>query len=173
MGTQENEKLNYLKSDRIITNDVLTGKIEFDEFALLEWLKLMANPHSGSLLTNYSDIAQNVRKKPNWVKYNMDKLKDKQYIWFELSQGQRTFSEVLIGNFPLSGGTRLNISKYFSEVTVNTEKKNTDISEVDNKIQKLIDDYRPTTDKCVTEEVSEVQNIDKEKENESDSEKKN
>ncbi|OGS20954.1 MAG: hypothetical protein A2252_04490 [Elusimicrobia bacterium RIFOXYA2_FULL_39_19] len=130
MKNMDLDKNNFLRWYRIYSDAVLTGKITFDEYALLNWLMTTTNPYNGELVENYSSIGQKIRKNPDWVRHIMERLKAKGYIHYDIKQGQKNLSKISTNNYPLSNGTYINIPNKLSDVTSENSQKPTKLSEV-------------------------------------------
>jgi uncharacterized phage protein (TIGR02220 family) len=103
MRTQKDD--NFLKWRRGITEHVLEGRLTFEEYGLFSWICTMANPYTGILLTNFSQLSYQLRISREKARYLCNNLKRKRYIWFDIKQGQRNFTKLYIAKFPLPDGT--------------------------------------------------------------------
>jgi hypothetical protein len=112
----KNEKYNkdliFVRVYRYIIDDyLLHKKITLDEFVLLLWLILRANPFNGSVNTSY--IAISVELSSKYTKNEINKiclsLKEKKYIHFKNQQGRRSSFNIEIHNFPLTNDTFKNV----------------------------------------------------------------
>ena len=99
-----------------LIEDILTRKINLNEFGLLQWLFIRANSHNGILLTNFSALANELNETPDAIRYLADKLKTKGYIYYQTKQGQKVFTKFHLNRFPLPNRTYTDLTKMISEV---------------------------------------------------------
>ncbi len=107
-----NKDLIFVRIYKYIVDDYLIHKkITLDEFIVLLWLILNANPHNGLLNTSY--IATSVELSSRYTKNEINKiclsLKVKKYIHFKNQQGRRSSFNFEIHNYPLANGTFKNV----------------------------------------------------------------
>jgi hypothetical protein len=107
-----NKDLIFIRIYRYIVDDYLIHKkITLDEFIVLLWLILNANPHNGLVNTSY--IATSVELSSRYTKNEINKiclsLKVKKYIHFKNQQGRRSSFNIEIHNYPLANGTFKNV----------------------------------------------------------------
>lgn len=97
----------YVKLPRSIKTALVDGLLEFEEYALLVWLWLIANPRSGRAHVSYAGLAKDFKDRyaKNRINKFMLELKRKKWVWFASQQGRRSSFNVDIGNYPLSDGT--------------------------------------------------------------------
>ncbi len=96
----------YVKLPRSIKTALVDGYLRFEEYALLVWLWLNANPRIGRAQVSYAGLSKDFKEKysKNMINRLMLSLKQKQWIWFDRQQGRRSSFHVDIANYPLSNG---------------------------------------------------------------------
>jgi len=107
----------YVKLPRSIKTALIDGLLQYEEYALLVWLWLIANPRSGRAHVSYAGLAKDFKDKylKNKVNKLMLELKRKKWIWFENQQGRRSSFNVDISEYPLSDGTFKYIGNHYKQ----------------------------------------------------------
>ncbi len=107
----------YVKLPRSIKTALIDGHLKFEEYAILVWLWLTANPRSGRAHVSYAGLSKDFKEKydKNRVNKIMLELKRKRWVWFARQQGRRSSFNVDIGNYPLSDGTFKYIEHHFEQ----------------------------------------------------------
>ena len=135
----------YVKLPRSIKTALVDGLLEYEEYALLVWLWLIANPRSGRAHVSYAGLAKDFKDRylKNRVNKFMLELKRKKWVWFVNQQGRRSSFNVDISEYPLSDGTFKYIEHNFqqksgrSEDTTDKQSLTEAPAEVDDISQKL------------------------------------
>mgnify|MGYP000861921424 CR=1 FL=1 len=96
----------YVKLPRSIKTALVDGHLRFEEYALLVWLWLNANPRMGQAHVSYAGLSKDFKEKysKNMINRLMLNLKRKKWVWFAVQQGRRSSFHVDISNYPLSNG---------------------------------------------------------------------
>ena len=107
----------YVKLPRSIKTALVDGLLKFEEYAILVWLWLIANPRSGRAHVSYAGLSKDFKEKYHKNKVNkiILELKRKKWIWFENQQGRRSSFNVDISEYPLSDGTFKYIEHRFEQ----------------------------------------------------------
>lgn len=97
----------YVKLPRSIKTAFVDGYLKFDEYSILIWLWINANPRNGRAQVSYAGLSKDFKDKyeKNHVNRMMLNLKRKKWIWFPVQQGRRSSFHVDIASYPLSNGT--------------------------------------------------------------------
>lgn len=101
----------YVKLPRSIKTALIDGYLRFEEYSVLVWLWINANPRNGKAHVSYAGLSKDFKEKysKNHINRLMLNLKRKKWIWFTGQQGRRSSFHVDIANYPLSNGTFTNI----------------------------------------------------------------
>jgi len=101
----------YVKLPRSIKTALVDGYLKFEEYSVLVWLWINANPRSGKAHVSYAGLSKDFKEKysKNHINRLMLNLKRKNWIWFAVQQGRRSSFHVDIANYPLSNGTFTNL----------------------------------------------------------------
>lgn len=96
----------YVKLPRSIKTALVDGYLRFEEYSVLVWLWINANPRIGRAHVSYAGLAKDFKDKysKNHINRLMLDLKRKKWIWFAKQQGRRSSFHVDIANYPLSNG---------------------------------------------------------------------
>lgn len=107
----------YVKLPRSIKTALVDGLLRFEEYAILVWLWLNANPRSGRAQVSYAGLSKDFKEKysKNAVNKIMLELKRKKWVWFAKQQGRRSSFNVDISSYPLSDGTFKYIDHRFKQ----------------------------------------------------------
>jgi hypothetical protein len=119
MKRQKHNKSKYDESRyfvRIFRNTVSEylddKKLSVDEFFVLIWIHLRANPFNAVMNTSYDAVRMELSGK--YSKNEINKiclsLKSKRYIHFESQQGRRSSFPITVANYPL-------VSGYFKDIS--------------------------------------------------------
>jgi hypothetical protein len=113
----------YIKLPRSIKTALVDGLLKFEEYAILVWLWLIANPRSGRAHVSYAGLSKDFKEKysKNTVNKIMLELKRKKWIWFASQQGRRSSFNVDIWEYPLSDGTFKYIEHRFEQKSGRSE----------------------------------------------------
>lgn len=97
----------YVKLPRSIKTALVDGYLRFEEYSVLIWLWINANPRNGKAHVSYAGLSKDFKEKysKNHINRLMLNLKRKRWIWFIGQQGRRSSFHVDIANYPLSNGT--------------------------------------------------------------------
>jgi hypothetical protein len=96
----------YVKLPRSIKTALVDGYLSFEEYSVLVWLWINANPRMGKAHVSYAGLSKDFKEKysKNHINRLMLNLKRKKWIWFAVQQGRRSSFHVDIANYPLSNG---------------------------------------------------------------------
>ena len=97
----------YIKLPRSIKTALVDGYLRFEEYSVLVWLWINANPRNGKAHVSYAGLSKDFKEKysKNHINRLMLNLKRKKCIWFAGQQGRRSSFHVDIASYPLSNGT--------------------------------------------------------------------
>ena len=97
----------YVKLPRSIKTALVDGYLKFEEYSVLIWLWINANPRNGRVPVSYAGLSKDFKEKysKNHINRLMLNLKRKKWIWFAVQQGRRSSFHVDIASYPLSNGT--------------------------------------------------------------------
>lgn len=135
----------YVKLPRSIKTALVDGLLEYEEYAVLVWLWLIANPRSGRAHVSYAGLTKDFKDRylKNRINKFMLELKRKKWVWFPSQQGRRSSFNVDISEYPLSDGTFKYIEHRFEQKSGRSESDTHDQTpaevpaEVDDISQKL------------------------------------
>jgi hypothetical protein len=97
---------NFLKLRRTIDEHLELGRLTWDEYGLFGWLCIKADPHTGTLRTRWTVLAEQTTLTVNYVCKLCGSLKKKGYIDYPEHRGQRgKLVKLAIDKFPLPDGT--------------------------------------------------------------------
>lgn len=113
----------YVKLPRSIKTALVDGYLRFEEYSVLVWLWINANPRIGRAHVSYAGLAKDFKDKysKNHINRLMLDLKRKKWIWFAKQQGRRSSFHVDIGSYPLSDGTFKDIGFRFLQKSSRSE----------------------------------------------------
>ena len=96
----------YVKLPRSIKTAFVDGYLSFEEYSVLIWLWINANPRNGEALVSYAGLSKDFKDKysKNHINRLMLNLKHKKWVWFPGQQGRRSSFHVDIASYPLSNG---------------------------------------------------------------------
>ena len=96
INEQEQKTNDFVQIPRKIRYDYSDGKMTKNEFEVLIWIWLNANPVNGSFNISYNGLVQDFRLDINQVNARkiIWSLRDKQYIYFTNHKGR-------VGSFPV------------------------------------------------------------------------
>ena len=96
----------YVKLPRSIKTALVDGYLKFEEYSVLVWLWINANPWNGKAHVSYAGLSKDFKEKysKNHINRLMLNLKRKKCIWFAGQQGRRSSFHVDIASYPLSNG---------------------------------------------------------------------
>lgn len=112
--TQPN-KPSYNTIPHYIAADYRSGKLKLNELMLLLWLRAIGNPYgfaTTSLDALRDDIFPELKK--NTVNSTLLKLRQKQYVYYELRQGRRGSFDVHINHWQTPKGGYKTLDKFFT-----------------------------------------------------------
>jgi len=97
----------YVKLPRSIKTALVDGYLRFEEYSVLVWLWINANPKNGKAHVSYAGLSKDFKEKysKNHINRLMLNLKRKKWVWFPVQQGRRSSFHVNIASYPLSNGT--------------------------------------------------------------------
>ncbi|MBI2482246.1 MAG: hypothetical protein HYV76_01645 [Candidatus Vogelbacteria bacterium] len=138
----------YVKLPRSIKTALVDGYLRFEEYSVLVWLWINANPRNGKAHVSYAGLSKDFKEKysKNHINRLMLNLKRKKWIWFAGQQGRRSSFHVDIANYPLSNGTFTDLAHCQrqksgrSESTTDEQSQAEVPTEVDDVRQKLESD---------------------------------
>ena len=101
----------YVKLPRSIKTALVDGYLRFEEYSILVWLWINANPRNGRAHVSYAGLSKDFKEKysKNMINRLMSNLKRKKWVWFAIQQGRRSSFNVDISNYPLSNGTFIDL----------------------------------------------------------------
>ena len=101
----------YVKLPRSIKTALVDGYLRFEEYSVLVWLWINANPRNGKAHVSYAGLSKDFKEKysKNHINRLMLNLKRKKWIWFIGQQGRRSSFHVDIASYPLSNGTFIDL----------------------------------------------------------------
>lgn len=116
---------NYVRLRRGIIDHLTEEKLTWDEFSLLEYLIIRANPKNGKLFTSYNLLSNEThcRYSINRINKLLLSLKEKLYIYYPEHKGSGKPFEVSIDKYPLSNKLYLKIIED-NEAELFTRKQN-------------------------------------------------
>ncbi|NQV88545.1 MAG: hypothetical protein HQ402_03255 [Parcubacteria group bacterium] len=96
----------YVKLPRSIKTALVDGYLSFEEYSVLVWLWITANPRMGKAHVSYAGLSKDFKEKysKNHINRLMLNLKRKKWVWFAVQQGRRSSFHVDIASYPLSNG---------------------------------------------------------------------
>ena len=96
----------YVKLPRSIKTALVDGYLSFEEYSVLVWLWITANPRMGKAHVSYAGLSKDFKEKysKNHINRLMLSLKRKKWVWFAIQQGRRSSFHVDISRYPLSNG---------------------------------------------------------------------
>lgn len=141
----------YIRLPRSLRELYLDKFLLLEEFIVLIWLWMKANPKIGKADTSYEALSKDFHEKFSKNKMNkiMLELKRKKLIWYPRQQGRRSSFNVDIQNYPLSGGGYRDLSDLFennsgrSDSNTNNPNPAEALAEVKEVQQKLKSDVLP------------------------------
>lgn len=103
----------FLKYPIRLQGDYLAGVLTYDEFFLLFWLWLGANPYRGAVRISYKGLHTELHGRHSINKLNkiVLSLRSKKYLSFPKRQGRRGAFEALLDRYPLASGEYISITK--------------------------------------------------------------
>ena len=106
---------NFVRLPRSLKEFYLDRYINFEQFFVLLWLWIKANPVTGKVDTSYEALRKDFQEKfsKNYINKIMLVLKEQKLIWYPNQQGRRSSFNVDIQNYPLSNGGYRDISELF------------------------------------------------------------
>ena len=118
----------YVKLPRSIKTALVDGYLSFEEYSVLVWLWINANPRIGKAHVSYAGLSKDFKEKysKNHINRLMLNLKRKKWVWFPGQQGRRSSFHVDISNYPLSNGGFVELEKRIKQKSGRSES---DISE--------------------------------------------
>ena len=101
----------YVKLPRSIKTALVDGYLSFEEYSILVWLWINANPRIGRAQVSYAGLSKDFKEKysKNHINRLMLNPKRKKWMWFPVQQGRRSSFHVDIASYPLSNGGFVNI----------------------------------------------------------------
>ena len=153
----------YVKLPRSIKTALVDGYLRFEEYSILVWLWINANPRNGRAHVSYAGLSKDFKEKysKNHINRLMLDLKRKKWIWFAKQQGRRSSFNVDIGSYPLSDGTFKDIDFRFLQKSGRSESATDEHSlaevptEVGDVRQKLKDEKSALVERfSFTSEIS-------------------
>ena len=116
--TKPNKLDNYVIMKRELISDYLNRKINIDEFFLIAWIRLSANPY-GLATVNMNTFSGDLfrpKKKVNQITKMMLNLKKQRYLYYKQRSGSRGSFQVHLPDFILPNtGVITNIDKYYDD----------------------------------------------------------
>jgi hypothetical protein len=113
----------YVKLPRSIKTALVDGYLSFEEYSVLVWLWINANPRIGKAHVSYAGLSKDFKEKysKNHINRLMLNLKRKKWIWFPGQQGRRSSFHVDISNYPLSNGSFVELEKRIKQKSGRSE----------------------------------------------------
>lgn len=113
----------YVKLPRSIKTALVDGYLSFEEYSVLVWLWINANPRIGKAHVSYAGLSKDFKEKysKNHINRLMLNLKRKKWIWFAGQQGRRSSFHVDIANYPLSNGGFVELEKRIKQKSGRSE----------------------------------------------------
>jgi hypothetical protein len=113
----------YVKLPRSIKTALVDGYLSFEEYSVLVWLWINANPRIGKAHVSYAGLSKDFKEKysKNHINRLMLNLKCKKCIWFPVQQGRRSSFHVDIANYPLSNGGFVELEKRIKQKSGRSE----------------------------------------------------
>lgn len=113
----------YVKLPRSIKTALVDGYLRFEEYTVLVWLWINANPRNGRAHVSYAGLSKDFKEKysKNHINRLILNLKRKKWIWFPGQQGRRSSFNVDIASYPLSDGTFKDIGFRFLQKSGRSE----------------------------------------------------
>ncbi|MDD5639268.1 MAG: hypothetical protein PHR47_00480 [Candidatus Pacebacteria bacterium] len=107
----------YVKLPRSLKTAYLDGLLKFEDYTVLIWLWINANPRNGKTHVSYAGLSKDFKEKfsKNFINQIMLRLKRQKWIWYPRQQGHRSSFNVDIASYPLSDGTFKDIEFRFLE----------------------------------------------------------
>lgn len=145
----------YVKLPRSIKTALVDGYLSFEEYSVLVWLWINANPRNGKAHVSYAGLSKDFKEKysKNHINRLMLNLKRKEWIWFAVQQGRRSSFHVDIANYPLSNGTFTDLEQCGKQKSGRSESSSDEQSlaevptEVSDVRQKLESDKNALVDR--------------------------
>lgn len=145
----------YVKLPRSIKTALVDGYLSFEEYSVLVWLWINANPRMGKAHVSYAGLSKDFKEKysKNHINRLMLNLKRKKWIWFAVQQGRRSSFHVDIANYPLSNGGFVDLEVRRKQKSGRSEDDTPEQSlaevptEVDDVRQKLESDKNALVDR--------------------------
>ncbi|MFA6526075.1 MAG: hypothetical protein WCT26_01525 [Candidatus Buchananbacteria bacterium] len=116
----------YVKLPRSLKTAYLDGLLRFEDYTVLVWLWITANPRNGKTHASYAGLSKDFKSKysKNFINQIMLRLKRQKWIWYPKQQGHRSSFNVDIASYPLSDGTFKDIGFRFLEKSDRSENVN-------------------------------------------------
>jgi len=113
----------YVKLPRSLKTAYLDGLLKFEDYTVLIWLWINANPRNGKTHVSYAGLSKDFKEKfsKNFINQIMLRLKRQKWIWCPRQQGHRSSFNVDINSYPLSDGTFKDIGFRFLEKSDRSE----------------------------------------------------
>jgi hypothetical protein len=113
----------YVRLPRSIKTALVDGYLSFEEYSVLVWLWINANPRIGKAHVSYAGLSKDFKEKysKNHINRLMLNLKRKKWIWFPGQQGRRSSFHVDISNYPLSNGGFVELEKRIKQKSGRSE----------------------------------------------------
>ena len=113
----------YVKLPRSIKTALVDGYLSFEEYSVLVWLWINANPRIGKAHVSYAGLSKDFKEKysKNHINRLMLNLKRKKWVWFPGQQGRRSSFHVDISNYPLSNGGFIELEKRIKQKSGRSE----------------------------------------------------
>jgi len=82
----------YVKLPRSIKTALVDGYLRFEEYSVLVWLWINANPRNGRAHVSYAGLSKDFKEKysKNHINRLMLNLKRKKWVWYAGQQGRRS-----------------------------------------------------------------------------------
>lgn len=109
---------NYVIMKRELQSDYLNRKISRDEFFLITWIRLSANPYGVAIVNmkTFSDDLFNSKKNVNQINKMMINLKNQRYLYYKNRSGSRGSFRVNLPDFIIpKSGVITNIDKLYED----------------------------------------------------------
>jgi hypothetical protein len=119
---------NFVRLPRSLKEFYLDRYINFEQFFVLLWLWIKANPVTGKVDTSYEALRKDFHEKfsKNYINKIMLALKEQKLIWYPNQRGRRSSFNVDIQNYPLSNGGYRDINKLFEQESGRSSDSNQD-----------------------------------------------
>ena len=105
---------NFLRWRRSVSEHLESGRLQWPEYGMLNWLCTKAGPYTGTLRTSWPALAVQTGLSPAYVARLCRSLRRKRYVFYADHRGRRDgLVEMAIDKFPLPGELYTDLSDCF------------------------------------------------------------